>query len=269
MMSLSRLTTSTLQLGELRVHLLEAGSPGLPEVLLIPGGMGDAESHWHKTLVALGTSFHVYAPDLPGFHNESDALKKVSLPQMMQWINELLRTLNIEKVALVGTSIGALLARFYAARSPAVVERLVLVGGGGITKLPGIARMLLNAPGISQVFYRDRYRRIYSREALSRSIYQQDVLTEEFFQRLKRASEGFMPLLRAILSDPLPPVQTPTCPTLIIWGKEDRLAPLSEGRQLLREIPSAELVLIEQAGHMPMLEQPDLFIAAIKPFLDR
>ncbi len=80
-MSLASFTASTLQLGELRVHLLEAGSPGLPEVLLIPGGMGDAELHWHRVLAALGTSFHVYAPDLPGFHSDSDALKDLSLLQ--------------------------------------------------------------------------------------------------------------------------------------------------------------------------------------------
>jgi pimeloyl-ACP methyl ester carboxylesterase len=268
-MSPASFTTSTLQLGEVRVHLLEAGTSGLPEMLLIPGGMGNAELHWHRVLAALGTSFHVYAPDLPGFSNGSDALKKPSLPQMIQWIDELRHALHVEKLTLVGTSIGAVLARFYAAHYPAVVERLVLVNGGGIANLPGIVRTLINAPGISRAFYGDRYRRIYSRAALERSICQHDILTEEFFQTLQRASEGFMPLLRALLSEPLPGRQTPQCPTLIIWGEEDRLSPLSEGKQLLRTLPSAELVLIEQAGHMPMLEQPERFLAAITPFLSR
>jgi|SRR5579883_2643707 len=268
-MSLTPFTSSLLRLGELRVHLLEAGSPESPKMLLIPGGMGDAELHWHKVLAALGTSFHVYAPDLPGFHQESDALKDVSLPQIMQWINALLRALKGERVTLVGTSIGAVLSRFYAAHYPAVVERLVLVDGGGVADLPGIVRTLLNTPGISHAFYWDRYRRIYSRAALRRSIFRHDLLTEEFVQRLERASEGFMPLLRTLLSQPWPSARTPACPTLIIWGKEDHLTPLREANQLLSEIPSAELVLIEQAGHMPMLEQPEQFMAAIRPFLSR
>lgn len=268
-MSLAPITTSTRQLGNLHVHLLESGSPGAPEILLIPGGMGDAELHWHTTLATLGESFHVYAPDLPGFHNGSDALKKPSLPHMMQWINDLLRDLNGEKVFLVGTSVGALLSRFYAAHYPAVVERLILVDGGLITNLPGIVRACLNAPGISQAFYGDRYRRIYSRAALQRSIYQQNVFTEDFFRTLKRASKGFMPLLRALLSEPWPTTCTPKCPTLIIWGREDHLASPNEGKRLLSEIPSAELVLIEQAGHMPMLEQPSAFTEAIMKFLSR
>src|SRR5579883_1679369 len=268
-MSLTPFTSSLLRLGELRVHLLEAGSPESPKMLLIPGGMGDAELHWHKVLAALGTSFHVYAPDLPGFHQESDALKDVSLPQIMQWINALLRALKGERVTLVGTSIGAVLSRFYAAHYPAVVERLVLVDGGGVADLPGIVRALLNTPGISHAFYRDRYRRIYSRAGLQRSIYQQHVLTEDFFRALKRASEGFMPLLRTLLSEPWPPTRTPECPTLIIWGREDHLASPNEGKRLLKEIPGAELALIEQAGHMPMLEQPGVFTEAIMKFLSR
>lgn len=217
-MSLAPITTSTRQLGNLHVHLLEAGSPGVPEILLIPGGMGDAELHWHKILATLGESFHAHAPDLPGFHDSSDALKQPSLLSTMKWINDLLRDLNAEKVFLVGTSVGALLSRFYAAHYPAVVERLILVDGGLITKLPGIVRALLHALGISQAFYADRYRRIYSRAALQQSIYQQHVLTEDFFRTLKRASEGFMPLLRALLSEPWLMTCTPGCPTLVIWG---------------------------------------------------
>ncbi len=266
-MSSAPVTASTLQVGEHRVHLLEAGTPGTPEVLLIHGGMGDAALHWQKILPALATSFHVYAPDLPGFHNDSDALTKPSIPHMMQWINVLLRELGVEKFFLVGTSIGALLTRFYAACYPVAVERLVLVDGGEIANLPGIVRAIINAPGISQAFYGDRYRRIYSRAGLERSIYRHDLLTEDLFQTLQRASEGFMPLLRAFLSEPWPAARTPQCPTLIVWGQDDRLVPLATGRQLLSEIPQAELTLIEQAGHMPMLEQPDAFIAAVMKFL--
>jgi pimeloyl-ACP methyl ester carboxylesterase len=266
-MSSAPVAVSVRQVGERRVHLLEAGAPGNPEIVLIHGGMGDAALHWQKTLPTLGTSFHVYAPDLPGFHDDSDALTKPSISHMMQWINALLGDLGVEKFFLVGTSIGALLTRFYAAHYPADVERLVLVDGGEIANLPGIVRAIINAPGISQAFYGDRYRRIYSRAGLERSIYRHDLLTEDFFQVLQRASEGFMPLLRACLAEPWPAARTPQCPTLIVWGQDDRLVPPDVGKKLLSEIPQAELTLIEHAGHMPMLEQPDAFTAAVKQFL--
>jgi pimeloyl-ACP methyl ester carboxylesterase len=261
--------TSIRRLGELKVQLLEAGQQGMPELLLIHGGLGDAHLHWHKTMSALGESFHMYAPDLPGFHYVSDALQKPSMPHLVQWMNDLLRDLNVEKVFLIGTSLGALLARFYAAHYPDVVEGLVLVDGGGITHLPRMVRVLIHAPGISHIFYRYRYHHIYSRRALRQALYQQALLTEYNVQTLTRASIGFMSVFRAMLAEPWPAQQTPICPTLVIWGQEDHLASPDEGRRLLHEIPQAELVLVEKAGHMPMLEQPDVFNAAVAAFFKK
>lgn len=268
-MSTFTIKSTIRQFGDLNVRLLEAGRQGTPVVLLIHGGLGDARLHWHKTLAALGEAFHVYAPDLPGFHYASDALKKPSIPHLLQWINDLLRELKVEKVFLIGTSIGALLARFYAAHYPARVERLVLVDGGEIAHLSRMVRILINAPGISHIFYGYRYRRIYSRAALRQVLYQHDLLTEYNVQTLTRASIGFMSVFRAMLAEPWPAQQTPLCPTLIVWGQEDHLASPGEGKRLLHEIPQAELVLVEKAGHMPMLEQPDVFNTAVAAFFKK
>lgn len=268
-MSTVSITTTALHLGEQRVRLLEAGRQGAPDVLLIHGGLGDAELHWSHTLTTLGASFHVYAPDLPGFHDDSDPLKQPSLPHLMNWMHDLLGALSLKKVFLLGTSVGGLLSRFFAAKYPALVERLILVDGGAIATIPGIVRALINAPGISQAFSGFTAHRIYSRSRLQRSIAQHHLLTEDFFQRLQRARIGYMPLFQAMLAEPWPADQTPTCPTLVIWGKEDHLAPLDEGRSVLRDIVQAQLVLIEGAGHMPMLEQPDVFTTAVSAFLQK
>ncbi len=76
-----------------------------------------------------------------------------------------------------------------------------------------------------------------------------------------------MRVFRAMLAEPWPAQQTPMCPTLIIWGQEDRLASPRVGRKLLREIPQAKFVLVEKSGHMPMLEQPDVFNMTVITFL--
>jgi pimeloyl-ACP methyl ester carboxylesterase len=234
-MSTSTVRTLVCQLGELQVRVLEAGRQGTPNVLLI--------------------------------HDGSDALKKASIPHMMQWITALLHEQNVEKVFLVGTSVGGLLARFYAAQYPATVERLVLVNGGQIANLPRMVRVLINTPGIADTFYRFMYRRIYSLTALQRAIYHHDLLTEHVVQAARRASIGYMSLFRAMLAEPWPVQRVPVCPTLIVWGQEDRLAHPEEGKKLLHEIPQAEFLPIEQAGHLPMLEQPEIFNAAIAAFL--
>lgn len=269
MMSSPTLKITVHHLGPQRARVLEAGQPGTPAVLLIHGGLGDAQLHWDATLSALGTSYHVYAPDLPGFHDGSEALPTPSIPHMLAWMEALLRELKIERVFLVGTSVGGLLARFYAAAHPARVERLVLVDGGLVTPIPGIVRRLLKVPGIAHAFFRYTYWRIYSRRALQRAISQHKLLTESFFQTVTRASRGYMRLFRAMLAEPWPGQQTPRCPTLLVWGQADRLAPPAEGRKLLQTLPQAELVLVEQAGHLPMLEQPEIFHAAITAFFKK
>lgn len=259
---------TTLLIGGQHVHLLEAGQQGMPVVLLIHGGLGDANLHWHTTITALADSFHVYAPDLPGFHSESDPLPVPSLPHVMQWIDNLLQALHVERVLLVGTSVGGLIARFYAARHFSTVQRLILVDGGQIPTLLAPIRALINAPGISSAFYSLLYRQTYGRTSLQRSIYQHDLLTEDFLQRLERASNGYMPLIRSVLREPWPRERTPHCPTLVIWGKQDRLASPQEGEKLRREIPDVQLVLIDQSGHMPMLEQSTAFMTVVTAFLN-
>ncbi len=268
-MSLASINVTTRHIHGHSVRFLEAGQADAPTILLIHGGLGDAYLHWHRILRDLGTQFHLYAPDLPGFQDGSDALQKPSLASIMQWIADFLHDVQQEKIFLIGTSVGGLLARFYAAHYPATVERLILVDGGQVPFLPSLARFIINAPGISSAFYGSLYRQTYGRAALQQSIYQHELLTDEFYHTLERASKGYMPLIRTLLTEAWPAQRMPQCPTLVIWGKEDHLASPKEGEKLLHEIPCAELVYVEQSGHMPMLEQPSAFTASTMEFLKR
>jgi pimeloyl-ACP methyl ester carboxylesterase len=58
-----------------------------------------------------------------------------------------------------------------------------------------------------------------------------------------------------------------TIPTLVIWGVEDRIVPLTFGRNLAAQIPNANLVMIEKCGHVPMVERPNDFLGASREFL--
>src|SRR5258708_16175201 len=58
-----------------------------------------------------------------------------------------------------------------------------------------------------------------------------------------------------------------TVPTLIVWGANDELFPLDQGREYATKIPNAKLVIIPDCGHVPPLEQPEAFLSAMIPFL--
>lgn len=260
------ITDTIHQIGKHRIHLLETGQRNNPALLLIHGGLGDAELHWRNNLDTLGKHFNVYAPDLPGFGN-SIKLDVPSIPNYLTWINDLLHHLELEEVTLIGNSFGAMLSYFYTITYPAQVEHLILIDGTFIGNIPAIMRIITRIPLISNAFFDIMLRQEYSRSGLKKAIYHQDLLTDNFLQVAQQGGRAFIPALRHLINDPWPTIRTPGCPTLIIWGLEDKVSPVSEGRQLLHEIPHAQFLTIEEAGHLPMLEQPDAFHKAVMDFL--
>lgn len=242
------------------------GGSGKP-LVLIHGGLGDAQQHWAATFEALTPHFQVLAPDLPGF-GVSAPLPMPSYQNYLNWLQLLLDMLNIGgPLLLMGNSFGATLSRFYAAENTGYVSRLVLINGGSIIDAPGCVRPLIRLPGLSNAVIELIRRQYYSRDGLKRAIADEQLLTLEFVANAQAASIGFVAAVRQIALTTPPALRTPTCPTLVTWGEKDRLSPVENGKHLVSEIIGAKLVLIPQAAHMPQLEQPEAFQQVMLPFL--
>ena len=91
-------------------------------------------------------------------------------------------------------------------------------------------------------------------------------LSEEQVARCIQSSPALFAILRGCLAK-RPPAGPPQVPTLILWGADDRHTPLDRADALQRELPASRLVTIPGAGHLPQLEQPDAFVAALRDFL--
>jgi pimeloyl-ACP methyl ester carboxylesterase len=242
------------------------GGTGQPLVLL-HGGLGDARQHWQTTFDALADRFQILAPDLPGF-GVSDPLPMPSYQSYLSWLTYLLQLLNIGgPVALMGHSFGATLARLYTAESTSYVSRLVLVDGGHITDHNGCARALFRAPGLSGLLFALTRQIEYSDSALKRVAHDNALLTTEFTQTARAALTGYLAAIKQIGLSTTPTLLTPTCPTFVVWGEDDRFSSPAVGRQITAEIPGAKLSLIPAAGHFPQIEQPAAFHALVSPFL--
>jgi pimeloyl-ACP methyl ester carboxylesterase len=242
------------------------GGAGKPLVLL-HGGLGDAQQHWSASFEALTPHFQIIAPDLPGF-GVSAPLPLPSYQAYLRWLQSLFDVLGLGgPILLMGNSFGAALARLFAPVNFDQIERLVLVDGGALPARPGCLRPLLRLPVISSWIIEQLRQRYYSRDGLKRAIHIERLLTPEFVVKAQAASHGFVATLREVFSVQEPTLRTPTCPTLIVWGDSDRLSPPEGGRQLAASIPGSHFELIRNAGHMPQIEQPAAFHQIVLAFL--
>jgi pimeloyl-ACP methyl ester carboxylesterase len=242
------------------------GGSGKP-LVLIHGGLGDAQQHWAPTFDALSPHFQILAPELPGF-GVSAPLPMPSYQNYLNWLQLLFDMLNIGgPLLLMGHSFGATLCRFFAAENTGYVSRLVLIDGGAIIDAPGCARPLIRLPGVSSLFFNIMRQRSYSADGLKQALVNEQLLTPDFIAKAQAASIGFVAAQRQIALTTPPALRPPTCPTLITWGEQDRLSPVENGRHIAAEINGSKFTLIPQTAHMPQIEQPAAFHQVALPFL--
>jgi pimeloyl-ACP methyl ester carboxylesterase len=169
------------------------------------------------------------------------------------------------QAAVVGNSFGAGLARLYAASHPERASHLILVDGGHIAQLPKIARRVMGVPIFEPIYERIR-KQAFSESGIRRAFANDASMTNDVITSSQAASHGFVALMRQIALSDVPANQTPSAPTLLIWGERDRLAPLARAHELAAELPDARLAVIKNAGHMPQLEDPVSFIHIVREF---
>jgi pimeloyl-ACP methyl ester carboxylesterase len=260
--------------GRVFVHRRGQGAP----LVLLHGYM---MSHWyfHAVLPRLADTYDVVAIDLPGF-GESDRPSPDHYPydlgSFAATAGQVLATLGIARASVVGHSMGGGVALTLAARHPERVERLVLVDA--LCYPPpdaAVARLLSSRVGPLL------WRHLVTRTLLARrqrsDVKDPSVITDEhvdyYYERFTRGlgREAAYATLRALfgLSMATADPGRVRAPTLLLWGEDDRMVPLSLAKRLHRAIPGAELRVIPVCGHTPFLERPDEFLREVGPFLDR
>jgi len=244
--------------GEKIFYVHHQGDPKGQRTLIFVHGAGGSHLHWPPQLRRL-TGANTYALDLPG-HGQSEGQGRKSISAYADFVAAFLETLELKKVILVGHSMGGATALDFVLRYRERLAGLVLVGSG--------ARLRV-APAILDGIHRDFQAAVRlicdyafaldAPEQLKRLGQHQmeqthpDVLYGDF-----AACDAF---------DVMDRLGGIRCPTLAICGTADRLTPPKYSTYLRDHIPGAQLVLIEGAGHMVMLEQPEAVSQAIADFV--
>jgi pimeloyl-ACP methyl ester carboxylesterase len=246
------------------VYRLERAG-GEPAVVCVHGYC-QSSAYWAPTLDRLAAAGRRgLAPDLPGFGASAGLPGPYTMESFADRLAALLDARGLARVALVGGSMGGVVAQHFALRHPARLDRLLLVATGaamadpaaGLARADAVAAAPWNEEAIRPVvagFFREPpaaaaladYRRIALAAAHPAAI------------EAMRSNAGSRTLER---------LDQIAVPTLIIQGRHDRARTPEHGAAMRDRIPGARLEILEGSGHTPQLEEPDAFHALALPFL--
>ncbi len=261
-----QITTPTRYARELAgVHTsLVTGGDGKPLLVLhdetgYPGWM-----RWHETLAE---DFTLEIPMMPGYGGSARLEWAMNMRDMVGWYLEALDDMDIGSVSVIGFSLGGWLAAELATMDPSRFDKLALVAPAGVRPPTGeiLDMFLITMP----VFMRESVNS--AEDTAEFPILCPDEPPIELLADWEDVREvACMLSWRPYMHNPtLPQIlhRLKRVPTLIIWGRDDAVIPLSAGQLYSESIPGSRLEVIDNCGHRPELEQPDEFTDILKKFL--
>ena len=228
-----------------RIHYYEGGS-GEPVVLV--HGLGSRAEDWANLMQQLKQAgFHVYVIDLLGYGRSArPANASYSIPEEAQYVEEFLAQRGLQKVNLVGWSMGGWVAMRVALDQPARIARLVLCDSAGIRFEPSFTMFDFEPTTVPAVQH--LYRMLMPQPAAVPDFLARDMVRKfkELNWVVDRSARSMFrgdDLLDGKLGDL-------RMPTLILWGKQDHLIPLATGVSIHQQIPQSVLEIYDGCGHL-------------------
>jgi 2-hydroxy-6-oxonona-2,4-dienedioate hydrolase len=263
---------------DVQVHYNDCGTG--EETVVMLHGSGPGATGWanfHRNVDAfVGAGYRVVLMDCLGWGKSDPIVCTGSRSDLnAQTLKALLDALKLDKVHIVGNSMGGHSAVAFALSNPTRVGKLILMGGGtggpsqfvpmpteGIKLLQGLYR----EPTIENL-----------KKMMAVFVFDPSSMTEELFQaRLdnmltrKDHLENFVKSLAANpkqFPDQGPRLGEIAAPTLVIWGRDDRFVPMDAGLRLIWGMPNAELHIFNRCGHWAQWEHADKFNRMVLDFL--
>ena len=249
-----------------RVHLRVHSKGSGPALVFFHGPWGLT---WDPFLDALTPHFTVHAPEHPGTTPgaPNDIYELDGLWDLVLCYDELLDALGVEQAVLVGHSFGAMVACEVAATAPRRAGRLVLIDPIGFWRdaEPVVNWMALDPGEMRAHIFRDP-----NSPAAARLFGDEDDEKAAAASRVRltwamgTTGKFIWPIPDKGLKKRIHRVKAPT---LLVWGKEDRLVPPVYADEFTKRLPGARLQMVDQAGHVPHLEHPDAVARIVHEFV--
>ncbi len=261
----ARLGSRTVSVYGLKIHYLEGGA-GRPIIFL--HGLGGSAEGMRSLATPFAAQARVLVPDQIGFGASEKPAVDYSLETLVDFLDRFMTELGIDRAALVGHSMGARVACLFTLAHPDRVDRLALLSGSG--HRPNLDPAVQAALNFHTVAGARRLQKLlyfndaqHSSESEAQEVFAKRprsgvAYTISRIQESYARGEGYVDDLSAIRA-----------PTLILWGKEDEIAPVGAAEKARRQIEGSRLVVLERCGHLPMIEAAAETERALREFFAR
>jgi 2-hydroxy-6-oxonona-2,4-dienedioate hydrolase len=243
-----------------QTNLFQFTEAGEGEPILLLHGLFGRLSNWQDTIDYFSKKYRVIIPELPVYEK---SLPKEGLDGLVEFLDSFIQSLNLDKVTLVGNSLGGHVAILYTVKHPDKVERLVLTGSSGLYE---------NSLGVS---YPKRGSYKYVEEKVRNIFHNQRVATPQLVDEVYEVVNNVNKTIKVIkmarsanTNNVASILDRINVPVLLIWGKQDKVTPIDIAYRFEKLIPGdVRLHIIDQCGHVPMMEHPEEFNKVLETFL--
>jgi pimeloyl-ACP methyl ester carboxylesterase len=257
---------------------------GQGPALLLLHGIGDSSEAWRELMPVLAEDHTVIAPDLLGHGRSAKPRADYSVAAYANGMRDLLSVLDVDRVTVVGHSLGGGVAAQFAYQFPERCERLVLVACGGVARdvsptlrvatlpMAEVVLPLLGLPGsklatraIAEVLKRTPFDLACDAGEIERVLagLPSGAARRAFVRTLRSAvdwkGQVITMLDRTYLASAVP--------TMLVWGERDAIIPVAHAHLAHDAMPGSRLELFEDAGHFPHHHDPERFVAVLRDFL--
>ena len=270
---------SKLELGTVAIEkqsLVYLERQGSGETIVLIHGFGGNKDNWLDFVRHLPPEYRVIALDLPG-HGDNPRLtdKIYSVEYLTASVAQAVDALGLQAFHIVGSSMGGYISIVYTARHPERIKTLCLYDNAGLLDVSPHPSDLQTALSLGNNPLIPRTREGYD-ELMHYVFYRQPFIPWPITSFLADFAVASGPFYQKIWFDIdahpidlMPLLPTITAPTLVVWGDRDRILHVSTTEILKHALPAADVVIMKDCGHVPMLERPEEAAGDYAAFLNK
>lgn len=273
------LKSKSLKVGDITWSYSEGGDSNKPTILLIHG-LASSRDTWNDVAYQLTPYYHVIIPNLPtAGSTQAPANFDISVPNITEQLRRFIETAHLQNdLNVVGHSLGGTIAMFYASQYPFDTKSLFLISTGGIFQNNNtnylknpiyLKQLLISQPGDldfvqKKVMYKPPFTPSLIKREQERILIARSQENAKIINQITELNKLYTPTSFASM------LKNIEAPTKIVWGKQDQIINVEVAQDLKRLLKrSEEPVILNNVGHMPILEAPEQVVDQYRIFLDK